>query len=180
MQVTPCTLWEFKKKKPSVLVSQPDWPLWSDCMSFTQVEEKGDWNTGDPATSTPTARARAREKGEAALDVHWHWIISAKVFPCFAFQNYLFNPLLFPAQGAASRWWSAKKAPKCPWDQMCFYSCKWEYTAETEVTWEQKPWFLVCVTFWYKALKIIMLTKEWLCRCCICSSKFGPCQEELE
>lgn len=47
-----------------------------------------------------------------------------------------------------------------------FYSLR--YTTETEAIWEQEPCFFICFTFWYQAVKIITIAKEWLCRCCIC------------
>lgn len=77
-----------------------------------------------------------------------------------------------------------KKAPKCSeirytFKKPFFFSWMWKYVAGLKFL-GKKASFLICLTFWYEAVKIIMLTKEWLCRCCICSSKSGPCQEELE
>lgn len=78
-----------------------------------------------------------------------------------------------------------KNAPKCneiryAFNKPFFFPLDVEIHRRTEASWEQKAWFLICLTFWYEAVKIIMLAKEWLCRCSICSSKSGPCQGELE
>lgn len=118
VQITPCTLWELKKKKTSVLVSQPDWPLWFDCMSFTQVaEEQGDWNTGDPAKFHRLPESETERKAKLC------WMFTdtesslLKSFHALHFRTIFLIPFsCLHKRQHLDGGHIEKKVPKCKWD----------------------------------------------------------------
>lgn len=174
-----------------MLASQPDWSLvtWlSVGLRYRLLKSKEPEILVTHRFHTDYQRVRRGdgEESKALLDVHRNWIISAKFFSCFAFQNYLFNPLFLPTQEAASRWWSYKEKSTKVQVRSDVLEINHLILGSGTILLRLKLLgnrdlgFLFVSHSGTKPVKTIMLTKEWLCRCCICSSKFGPCQEELE